>query len=527
MAAASRLAERNALRLLTAADAACNRLYGSRANPLYQSGAIVVALLLVLIVTGLWLLLFYRVGAPYASVAAIAADPWVGRWVRGVHRYASDAAVVFTVVHLFRMYAQGRSWGPRALAWTSGVVALGLLFVCGLTGYVMVWDAFGQLLAQEGARMLDSLPILSEPLGRAFTGEQELAGAFFFINLFAHIAIPLGLGLVLWVHVSRVARPTLLPPRRLLWALVGGLVALAIVWPATLAAPADAFRLPDMVPVDALFAFWLPLVRPLPAGAALATLVGAVLAMLAVPLVARRRGAAAPPPSVVDEDICTGCRQCSLDCPHDAITMIARRPDSRSVARSAEVALVNPDLCVSCGICSGSCPPMGVGPAGRTGRDQVARVRAFVPEAQVAAGRTVVVCCDRGARGWRARIEAEGAAVYEVDCAGNLHSSVVELLVRGGAAGVLVVACPPRDCWNREGPTWLVERLFNDREAELQARVDRRRVRVAHANASEAREALAALRAFMADTAALDRARAEASPEVDVACVPAAVEEDA
>ena len=30
-----------------------------------------------------WLILCYRVGAPDASVAAIAADPWKGRGVRG------------------------------------------------------------------------------------------------------------------------------------------------------------------------------------------------------------------------------------------------------------------------------------------------------------------------------------------------------------------------------------------------------------------------------------------------------------
>lgn len=527
MAAAPHRLERAALRLLGAADAACNRLYGSAANPLYQSGTIVIVLLLVLIVTGLWLILFYRVGAPYASVAAIAADPWVGRWVRGVHRYASDAAVVFTAVHMLRMFAQGRSWGPRALAWTSGVLALLLLFVCGVTGYVMVWDTFGQLLAQEGARMLDSLPILSEPLGRAFTGEQELSGAFFFINLFAHIAIPLGLGLVLWLHVSRVARPTLLPPRRVTWALVGALVGLALVRPAVLAPAASAFRLPESVPIDVVYAFWLPLVRPLSGGAALTLLAAVTVALLAVPLAMRRRGPAVPAPSVVDEDICTGCRQCSLDCPYDAITMIARAPGGRSSTRSAEVARVDPELCVSCGICAGSCAPMGVGPAGRTGRDQLARVRAFVPEAEIAAGRTVVVCCDRGARGWRTEIEAAGAAVHEVDCAGSLHTSVVELLVRGGATGVLVVACPPRDCWNREGPTWLMERMFHDREAELQARVDRRRVRVAHASASESREALAALRAFMADTAALDASRAEPGAQVDLVCEPASAAEEA
>jgi ferredoxin len=516
MAAPPRRIERIALRLLTTADAACNRLYGWRANPLYQSGTIVVALLLVLIVTGLWLIFVYRVGAPYASVAQLAADPYLGRWVRGVHRYASDAAVVFALIHLWRMFAQGRSWGPRALAWTSGVLALGLLFVCGLTGYVMVWDSFGQLVAREGARLLDTLPILSEPIGRAFTGEQELTGAFFFVNLFAHIAIPLGLGLVLWLHVSRVARPTLLPPRRVTWALLAVLLAAALLRPPALGSAATPFHIPETVHLDWLYAFWVPLVRAVPPAIAFAVLALAVLLLFAVPLLTKRR-ASAPPPSVVNEDLCTGCRQCSLDCPYEAITMIPRPGGGRS----AEMAHVDPELCVSCGICAGSCAPMGVGPPGRTGRDQLARVRDFI--AGIETGRTVVVCCDRGARGWRARIEAEGALVYEVDCAGNLHTSVIELLVRGGAAGVLVIACPPRDCWNREGPRWLSQRIYHDREAELQPRVDRRRVHVASANASESAEVLVALREFMTATARLEQPRTE-DADVELLCDPVPAE---
>jgi len=359
--------------------------------------------------------------------------------------------------------------------------------------------------------MLDTLPILSEPIGRAFTGEQELAGAFFFVNLFAHIAIPLGLGLVLWLHVSRVARPALLPPRRLTWVLVGALVVAALLRPAALGSAATPFHLPESVRVDWLYAFWVPLVRATSPAVAFLALALAVLLLLSVPLFTKRRAAAAPPPSVVDEDICTGCRQCSLDCPYEAITMI----DRPGGGRSAMMARVDPTLCVSCGICSGSCAPMGVGPPGRTGRDQLAGIRPFV--ARLDAGRTVVVCCDRGARGWRESLEQEGAAVHEVDCAGNLHTSVIELLVRGGAAGVLVIACPPRDCWNREGARWLAERVYNDREAELQARVDRRRVRIASANASETAEALAALRAFMADIARLDHPRTD-DREIELVC---------
>jgi coenzyme F420-reducing hydrogenase delta subunit/Pyruvate/2-oxoacid:ferredoxin oxidoreductase delta subunit len=521
-AADRRPAERAATRILAWLDAGANRLYGWRANPLYQSGTIVVACFLLMLVTGLWLVLFYRVGAPYDSVARITADRWVGNWMRGVHRYASDAAVLATLVHALRMFAQGRSWGPRALAWVSGVVLLGLILACGWTGYVMVWDTFGQALAREGARMLDALPVLSEPTSRAFTGERPLPPAFFFLNLFAHIGIPLAMGIGLWLHLSRVARPALLPPKPLLLALAGGLVAIALVLPIAMLPEASPFHIPAVVPIDLFFAFWLPLVRDLRPGTALLVMIGSAVALLSVPLVTRRRPAVAPPPSTVDEELCVGCEQCAADCPYEAITMVTRAPGGRSEL----VARVDPARCVSCGICAGSCAPMGVGPPGRTGRDQLSAARAFLKEPARRAGEHVVICCDRGAAHWGGAIAEAGAAVLPVDCAGNLHTSIIELCVRGGAAGVLVVACPPRDCWNREGPRWLLERVYHDREAELQARVDRRRVRVAYANAGEEREVLAAYRAFVADTRPLGDAGTDPGA-VGAECEPVAAAEDA
>jgi coenzyme F420-reducing hydrogenase delta subunit/Pyruvate/2-oxoacid:ferredoxin oxidoreductase delta subunit len=521
MATVSSASERLALRVLTAGDAACNRLYGWRWNPLYQSGTIVVALYLVLLVTGLWLTLFYRVGAPYESVVRITADPWTGNWVRALHRYASDLAVVATLVHAFRMFAQGRSWGARALAWVTGGGLLGLLFVCGWTGYVMVWDTFGQHLAREGARLVDALPVLSEPASRAFTGEEPLPSVFFFLALFAHIGVPLGMAVVFWLHVKRLARPLLLPSRPLLWTIVGALTLLAIVRPLEMAPHADPFRVPEHVPVDLFFAFWMPLTARLGAGSALLLGAVAALALLAVPIVTARRGTARPPASVVDEDICVGCVQCSLDCPYGAITMV-ERPGPRSEL----VARVDPALCVSCGICAGSCPPMGVGPPGRTGRDQLAEVRAFQAFVATRGSRTgeiVVVCCGQGAGRFADDIAAAGGVPYRVNCAGSLHTSAIELLLRGGAAGVLVLACPARDCWNREGARWLEERVYYRREAELQVRVDRRRVRIAEANASERRTALAAFTTFAAEIATLAAPTAADTVEADLECETAPV----
>jgi coenzyme F420-reducing hydrogenase delta subunit/NAD-dependent dihydropyrimidine dehydrogenase PreA subunit len=506
------LADHPGRRLLAAADALANRLYGSSRNPLYQSGTIAVALLLVLLATGLWLVLFYRVGAPWASVRGITSDPWIGRWVRGLHRYASDAALVATLVHATRIVVQRRTWGPRVLAWVTGLVLLALLLACGVTGFVLVWDEFGRALAVEGARILDALPILSEPVSRTFVGERPIPGTFFFLTLFLHIAVPLGMGAALWLHVSRLARPLLLPPKPLAWGIVGLLTLAALAAPLPMEPEGTAFALPGRVTLDWFYGGWLPLTGQLAPGSVWLVGLVATALLLCVPRWTRPREGTRPP-SVVDEAICVGCWQCSWDCPYDAITMVPRTD-----GRAEVVARVDPGRCVSCGICAGSCAPMGVGPPGRNGRDQVERVRAYLTDPTRRPGEIVAVPCEYGAGVLASLLRAEGATVYPVDCAGNLHTSVVELLVRGGAAGVLVLPCPARDCRNREGARWLAQRIDGGREAELQARVDRRRVAVVAAAADEAGAVIAAVRRFRASLEQLRGSAPGAAAELDLTC---------
>jgi ferredoxin len=503
---------------LASADAFMNRLYTWRFNPLYHSGTLVVILLLIILVTGVYLLFFYRIGSPYASVERLADQWWLGGWIRSLHRYASDAAVVAILIHMLRMFAQGRSWGPRALAWVSGLVMLFVVFVSGWTGYVMVWDVQGLLLAREGARLLDLLPLFSEPIGRTFVGERELPGAFFFLNLFLHVALPVGLALGLWVHVSRVARAALLPPRGLSWAVTSGLLAVSVLFPAALGPAADLFRLPDTAPLDVFYSFWLPVSQAMPAWSVWLSSGALSGVLLLVPWWARPAADTRPAPSVVNERLCTGCTQCWLDCPYEAIAMIARAD-----GREGQVARVDPALCVSCGICAGSCAPMGVGPPLRTGRDQLSQIRSFISRRAVD-GKVVVVACTHGAGGIGATPEFQGAPAVGVDCAGSLHTSVVEYLVRSGAGGVLIVSCSPRDCWHREGPRWLEQRLYHDREAELKPRVDRRRVRLAYAALGERATVRAALRAYQRDIVALDAAQVEERIDLEFECEPPAEE---
>jgi coenzyme F420-reducing hydrogenase delta subunit len=192
----------------------------------------------------------------------------------------------------------------------------------------------------------------------------------------------------------------------------------------------------------------------------------------------------------------------------------------RTDGRADVVAQVSPDLCVSCGICSGSCAPMGVGPPGRNGRDQLAAIKAWMARPERISGEVVVVACDYGGASFADRLQATAAAVYRVQCAGNLHTSVIEYAIRTGAGGVLVLACPPRDCRNREGPRWLGERVYHDREAELQARVDRRRVALGYAGPADRKAALETVRRFQDQIVALESAEVEKEIVLDTECEP-------
>ncbi len=365
----------------------------------------------------------------------------------------------------------------------------------------MVWDVQGQGIAIAGARLLDLLPIFSEPISRSFSGEVPPASSFFFMTLFLHVALPLGLGALLWLHVSRVSRPALLPPRpmiRFLLAALGRRRAHRAARAAAGRRPAGAARgrarPTSSSPSGCRSRARSRLAPRRRSGCGLLGLLSAA------PWWWRpRRG-----------DLGLRGRREPLHRLHALLSRTAPTKRSRwcrarsSRSRSTLVARVDPDRCVGCGICAASCPPMGVGPENRDGRDQLAAARAYLDRHHPngPTGREVVlIACRNGAAAHPERLALAGVALYPTGCSGSVHTSVVELLIRRGVGGVFVLSCPPRNCFFREGPKWLAARLENGRDAALHPRVDRRRVAFASLSATES----PAIRAALADFQQSDR----------------------
>lgn len=476
-------------------EVALDRLVSPTLNPLYYTGTIAVFSLAVATATGVYLFLFYRVGveAAHRSVEAIMTHPLgVGAFMRSLHRYSSDAALLAAALHGLKMLLDDRFWGARWIAWVSGLALLALVWLTGLTGYWLVWDVQALVLSVTTARFLDALPFFAEPLVQTFVRNDRIQNFLFFIVLFLHITVPLLLGAVYWLHVMRLSRARFFPPRVVL-AVTGIALGLAsVLRPAASGPPADPARLPGTVAVDWFYFAYLPLTR-LDPRAAWALLTGGGLLVLGLPWLLRGRPAAR---ARVESEACTGCMRCFRDCPYDAIVMIPRRDGPR---RRTE-AVVNPARCTGCGVCVGACDTGGITLGGQPLPVLGAAVAASLERVRTtAARRPPVVAFACRLRPHLARhLEVagpSGIALLGLPCVGLLHPSVVRHALDLGAAGVFVAGCIPDNCQFREGARWLVERLSGLRPPTWKA-VEPERVRLGFYGPVEARRCARDLRVF-------------------------------
>jgi ferredoxin/coenzyme F420-reducing hydrogenase delta subunit len=479
-----------------AAERALDRLFGPSLNPLAQIGALGFFMLWIVAVSGVYLFVVFDTGVEgaYGSVEWFTTRHW---WhaglMRSFHRYASDLMVLFMVVHLLREFSLDRYRGKRFFSWVTGVPIIWFVYVSGITGYWLVWDKLAQYVAVTSTELLDWIPIFGEPIARNFLAPGSLSDRFFTLLVFLHIAVPLILLLVLWIHVQRITRPKVNPPWVLAVIIFLALLAVSLWKPAVSQGPANLAAIPSPVGLDWFYLPLYPLADRSPG--ALWGLLAAVSAMLvAMPwLPPMRRVRVAE----VDLPHCNGCGRCVADCPYEALRLVPRTDE---LPYATEVA-VDPVKCVSCGICMGSCPsstPFRRSEELRTGIDLPDMPLVAVRERtrEVAAGlgkrpRLLIIGCEHGAA------SAYGGPVLELPCVAMAPPSLVDyILSRDLADGVAIAGCRENSCYNRLGVEWTKQRVAGARDPYLRARVPRERIVMIWASPFEVARFAAEISAF-------------------------------
>lgn len=458
-------------------DAWIDRALPEHLNPLARTGACANTCLLIAVISGVLLLFWYSpsVHQAYDSLDSLRENSLLGQLMRSLHRYSSDACMLFIVLHMVRVLAATKFTGPRTLAWVTGVFLLGIVWFVGWTGYWLVWDERAQQVALGTARFFEMIPFLGRPLAASFLANDTVPSLLFFLIFFGHMLLPLGIAILLWLHVTRISRPRVFTCRPLTAAIVGALVALSLLFPAGNAGRADLSTQPESFTMDFWYLWPLVLTDRLGSMGLWLVFFGGFIGLCAIPwLLSRRTAETAKAAAVVDADACEGCTLCSKDCPFDAIQMVGRQDAGKG---SRFLARVDPDRCLACGICSGACDSDAIATPGfDVGAEKVAATNWIrTRKAQGLPALFAYGCFRSATKSLTSGSDAldtvlEGYRVRNVPCAGWVGASLIEELMERGADGVLMVGCAGGEPIFREGSEWLEARLEGRRKPRIRAR---------------------------------------------------------
>jgi ubiquinol-cytochrome c reductase cytochrome b subunit len=216
-----------------------SRKYWRKAFPAHWSflvGEVALFALVVLIVTGTFLALFYvpdtrtvvydgpyvplqgqEVSAAFDSTLRLSFEVRGGLVMRQIHHWAALLFVVAIVVHLLRVFFTGAFRRPRELNWVIGVVLLLLTFGAGFTGYSLPDDLLSGTGLRIGYSALLSIPFVGPLIGFIGIGGEfpgtDVMGRLHIMHV---MLLPAGLVALVTAHMAILVRQrhTQKPSRR-------------------------------------------------------------------------------------------------------------------------------------------------------------------------------------------------------------------------------------------------------------------------------------------------------------------------
>src|SRR6185369_1816489 len=202
------------------------RKHGLKWNYTFGLGGLSFFLFLILTVTGVLLMFYYRpsVELAYRDMKDLEYAVSLGSFLRAMHRWSAHAMVLIVILHMVRVFLTGSYKTPREFNWMIGVVLLVLTLLLSFTGYLLPWDQLALWAVTVGTNMGAASPMLGAEgpfsivsrsndirfvlLGGSAVGANTLI-RFYVLHC---VFVPVVAGALMIVHFWRVRKDTFSGP---------------------------------------------------------------------------------------------------------------------------------------------------------------------------------------------------------------------------------------------------------------------------------------------------------------------------
>ncbi|MGH8902135.1 MAG: selenite/tellurite reduction operon b-type cytochrome ExtP [Egibacteraceae bacterium] len=187
--------------------------HGLKLTYTYCLGGMSFFLFILLTVTGIFLMFFYRPSAgagqelAYADMQRITAGVQFGDLVRNMHRWGGHLMVLTVFLHMARVFYHGAYKPPREFNWVVGVILLFLTMLLAFTGYLLPWDQLAIWAVTVGTSMAGFTPVFGQQVQFVLLGGVEIGPETLLRWYVLHVlALPFVLVIFLAVHFWRIRK---------------------------------------------------------------------------------------------------------------------------------------------------------------------------------------------------------------------------------------------------------------------------------------------------------------------------------
>ena len=172
-------------------------------------GGLSFFLFILLTVTGIFLMFFYRPTAAQAwdDIYTLQTSVTFGLLVRNMHRWAAHLMVISVFLHMARVFYHGAYKPPREFNWVIGVILLTLTLLLSFTGYLLPWDQLALWAVTVGTNIGSFSPVLRKNFAFVLLGGVEITGTTLLRWYVLHVlALPFVIVILMSIHFWRVRK---------------------------------------------------------------------------------------------------------------------------------------------------------------------------------------------------------------------------------------------------------------------------------------------------------------------------------